>query len=460
MTNLEQLLAADRPDSAFMAPLWELMEGQEVLVIGNGSLGSALRFCLHRMGIASVGVDPDTWSERNQANSFARKEGEPKAEFHTTVEAFIEANAPCPVQYPVIVTATDNISSRANSYAFFRPLGGFVDIRTGKELGTVVSSILPEFMHAQLPSESAVEAELACAERGTMAHTMAIASMGAARVCFMLEQLLQKSVPQSSSQQFGFRASAISACGEALEVRHWGGEGQSGAPVREFLSAGVEAADFWIDTERQREIEGAYSILEFSRNDEGRGYHTISAGGKKYRITTEMVNACLNSTMPSAENRVRPGKWEPLSAWLHSRDVTDHELLLLTISCANDGKWKFNAEGNIEKFAFQLEHRAAKAAQLSMTLKEDIRKQNAEREAEERAATRGYAHRPIPKDTPPDFADPLLQAFKSMAPKTYERLFDRLVTKCPWLTYESPEDQLLADAITIGVPKGMGDKGF
>ena len=359
-TNTEK---PDRPDTNFLEPIWEgLFSGENpspILVVGNGSLGSAIRFALDRMQIPSIGIDPDQWEERNHANSFAGKTGSDKAEYVGTVEAVIATESVEPTQFPLVITATDNVASRSAAFRFFRPIGGFVDVRAARESGTIVSSLSGDYMDWKLPQGQTDERdELSCAERGSMAHTMAISGLGVSRVIFMLDALVSGRIVHHDLTQFGFRSSQLSTVSvqsQCVRPERYGHNGIVLAILENLRKMGRDIAAF----DQSSLSSLIFEHIEESYNFDEGGCQTLSVGdfqtsveydgdyfsveqpnGGMSRLSTEMMPDISRLDMKFAfqvAEHYPPEAWplrlfygqpiadEGFSGWGHFRGVRDIE---------------------------------------------------------------------------------------------------------------------------------------
>ena len=160
-------------------------ESPSVLIVGGGSLGNALNLALSACDIKADILDFDTWEASNAMNCVnPGLSGDPKGTvglrmpINVWVDQFLLTAPPI---YDIVVTATDNIESRAEAYINLKPKIGFLDMRTGLHTATIVRGDT-EFMLLSLPEEGQETENYGCGQIGSMGHTMAIAGLGMLRL--------------------------------------------------------------------------------------------------------------------------------------------------------------------------------------------------------------------------------------------------------------------------------------
>ena len=192
---------APRPDAL-------VLEGIDlethILIIGGGSLGSAIYGGLRTMGFLHANVlDFDEWEAKNATNNLwpsapgTSKASDPK--LNMDIETYVDDFQEEPINWgwDIIITATDSISSRMVAFTRMKPDLGFLDVRTGLMTGTIVRGDA-QFMVDNLPKDDETES-YECGQIGSIAHSMTIGGFALLR---LIEGLKNKWTSQYS--QIGF----------------------------------------------------------------------------------------------------------------------------------------------------------------------------------------------------------------------------------------------------------------
>ena len=172
-----------RPDQTYIK---DIDLKAPILIIGGGSLGSAMAGALHRMGFRPDIVDFDSWEARNRGNNiWPGKPQSKKAsaeEFDGPIEQLLAEGTLKEKEWDIVITATDNLESRAVCFNRPKPRQGFLDMRTGAYIAHISLGVNSFEMEATLPHPGEPVEELSCGERGSMAHTMTVAGVALSRL--------------------------------------------------------------------------------------------------------------------------------------------------------------------------------------------------------------------------------------------------------------------------------------
>ena len=133
-----------------------------ILIIGGGSLGSAIYGGLRTMGLLANVLDFDEWEAKNATNNLwpsapgTSKASDPK--LNMDIETYVDDFQEEPINWgwDIIITATDSISSRMVAFTRMKPDLGFLDVRTGLMTGTIVRGDA-QFMVDNLPKDDETE---------------------------------------------------------------------------------------------------------------------------------------------------------------------------------------------------------------------------------------------------------------------------------------------------------------
>ena len=198
-----------RPDAAYHGFIHENEWARnDIIIVGYGSVGSAIGYILEAAGLPYTSIDPDDWEPRNRFNSPAygwkwstsQRVGAQKADWKERIEQTPPDVSE--INNLLVITATDSIESREFCFKNMNPGAGFVDCRVGAGTLTVVTGDR-DWMLEHLPSPSSVE-ELSCSERGTMEHTFTVAGLGAKASIRALDNYMKEEEVLETFTQLGF----------------------------------------------------------------------------------------------------------------------------------------------------------------------------------------------------------------------------------------------------------------
>jgi len=195
----------DRPDWDFIK---NIRPDLKYLIIGGGSLGSALAGCLKRAfgKDADIAIiDNDTWTQRNRFNNIWPKSSGMKAsseQLQRRVEDFQGESMKPFVDCDVLITATDNIESRRLAMNMINPRICCLDMRAGEHGGEIAIGTT-QFTSELLPD---IAEEMTCGSKGSMGHTMTIAGLGFSRLLYELDEwaTADEYTPRNLAFQLGF----------------------------------------------------------------------------------------------------------------------------------------------------------------------------------------------------------------------------------------------------------------